>query len=171
MDRRVLKTAAPMFTSPEYIDDFLIGAQAVSSEPGCRGLGSFTAAAAREAPRFAGLSRKQRKELRRLLQAITDDPVSDDDVNQTLAEIGGGQYERLLTRLLKAAGDGREIPDVDPALRQEIGSIADRLVKSWYRNIQVEAADAAAAADPQTAFDLLDHLRAERAIETPSTPT
>lgn len=167
IDLRARKTIGPVFASPEGMELFLSAAQAVVSEPNCRGLGSFAASAARELPRFAGVTRRQRTEMRRLLQATTDGPVSEEDIDRTLTDVAGGHYEHLLTRLLQAAQEGREIPDVDPSFVAEVDGIWKRMVQSWYRSIQVEAADAAAVADPQTAFDLLDHLRTERAFESP----
>ncbi len=169
-DRRALNTVGRVLASPECMEDFLLAAQAVVPEPSCRGLGSFAALAARETPRFAGLARRQRKELRRLLQATTDAPVCEEDIDRTLAEVSAGQYEDLLNRLLQAARAGRDIPDVDPGFVSDLEVMWERLVANWNHSIQVEAADAAAAADPQTAFDLLDHLRAGRASEGQPAP-
>ena len=135
-----LDNLAPMLSSPEAFD-------AMADELG----GPYQA----EARRFAEHLRAEHVAIAAIIEAATGAPATPQAVERLVADVAVGRFDEFEQNLQAAAANGA-LPEVDPALMNEIEAMLDRVAAMWESEAREELDKQSARLDVDGLFDALD---------------
>ncbi len=153
-----------LLSEPEYLERLLASGAPPPDARG-RGLNRLARLAARSAPRMRRLACRRLEELRQIEEDARGEPVTLEEVKAMIRQAArdDGPWASPAAADAMAPPDlPAVIPDPDPQLSRELRALHDQVDRAARRALAEELEDARATADPQSSFDAIRILGADR---------
>jgi transcriptional regulator with XRE-family HTH domain len=162
-----LPTLAGMLSRPEAFEAMAEEGWKLPLD-GSRELDKFAVMALRQGDEVADLSRQFQAQLRALLEAVTGEAASDNDIESLIACLVSGDLEPIATLATKALDKGVTLAGPDTAFGERLMAVWEALSSGVTQAIRDDMAAEVNRADPMLALEALQYLRSHRADGTES---